>query len=92
MIPGVLAGTASMLLSWVSWWGPVENLSSKAKILEEQKEQLEVRHCHICGGEVESAVLQFCPHGYPVHQGCYQARIAVYKGPAGFCQVCSQRG
>ena len=21
MIPGVLAGTASMLLSWISWWG-----------------------------------------------------------------------
>lgn len=93
IIPGVLAAVASVLLSWVAWWGPVEPLAKKPKQHEIHIQEQEQRTCEICGLHVEEHVLESCVHqcGRVFHLGCYQARLAIYRGPPGFCQVCSKK-
>ena len=92
MIPGALTGMVGILLSWLSWWGAVEALPKRERVVEQQQEQVQENKCGICGGVVTADVLVVgvhqCAHlpTPPVfHRGCYAASASVYRGPEGFC-------
>ncbi|MED5371471.1 MAG: EsaB/YukD family protein [Myxococcota bacterium] len=83
----VLAG---VLFGWLAWWGavePLEKLPEPVKVVDAK----EVVHtCGICGGQVDHSVLLSCQYrcGRVFHTGCYNARMAVYRGDPGNCGIC----
>ena len=91
MLPGVLTGTVGILTSWLSWWGAVEPLIKRKKVIHQEEKKEEQHTCAICGGGIEKEVLKDCVHrcGRLFHRGCYAASATAYRGPEGFCHVCN---
>jgi hypothetical protein len=92
-VPGVLTGMVGVLVGWLAWWGPVEPLPEKVEDDAVQDAQaVATVQCAICGLPVGPEVRFECPHrcGRWFHSGCYEARMAVYRGDPGTCGICNQ--
>jgi uncharacterized ubiquitin-like protein YukD len=92
-ISGLIMGMVGVFFGWLAWWGAVEPLpETAAEEAIAQQSVVEVP-CGICGLGVVPDVRQDCVHacGQTFHTGCYQARLAVYRGDARFCAVCNRR-
>ena len=96
MFPGIVTGLVGSVLSWISWWGPVEALNKKKQ--EEIKEVAtkDLPICAICGGAVMPNVLMRSANNCPTcapnvfHKGCYNAKLTAYYGPEGHCKICKR--
>ena len=93
-VPGFVAGLAGVLFAWLAWWGPVEPLPAAQDEASTNQESQAVATvpCAICGQPVTPDVRQECPHhcGRYFHVGCYNARLAVYRGDGKRCALCDQ--
>jgi hypothetical protein len=92
-LPGLFAGSVGVLLGWLAWWGPVEPLPEQVEDATVQESQaVATVQCAICGLPVGPEVRLECPHrcGRWFHTGCYEARMAVYRGDPGVCGICNQ--
>ena len=89
MFPGIITGIVGLLISWLSWWGAVEPLIKRKKEIQEEEKQAVQYVCVICGGSVAENMLTYCSHGQPCHKGCFTASATAYRGPEGFCHVCT---
>ncbi|MFT5679328.1 MAG: putative ubiquitin-like protein YukD [Myxococcota bacterium] len=89
--PGVITGFLGVFVGWLAWWGAVEPLPEQAPTIEAAQEAVAVVDCGICRGSVTAEVRMDCPFncGQHFHSGCYQARVAVYRGDQRFCAVCN---
>lgn len=89
--PGALAGFLGVFIGWLAWWGAVEPLPKQAPVVEAVQEAVAVVSCGICSGSVTAEVRMDCPYncGQHFHSGCYQARVAVYRGDQRYCAVCN---
>ena len=90
--PGVITGFLGVFIGWLAWWGAVEPLPEQAPQVEAaEQEAIAVVPCGICSGSVTAEVRMDCPYncGQHFHAGCYQARVAVYRGDNRFCAVCN---
>lgn len=91
-VSGFIMGLVGVLVGWVAWWGAVEPLPATPKEkVEQAQEAVAVVQCGICGTDVTAEVRTECPYGCGrfFHQGCYKARISVYRGDRRFCAVCN---
>ena len=91
-ISGFIFGIVGIFVGWLSWWGAVEPLPTKEQqAAQAPQEVVATVPCGICGGEVTPEVRSECQYGCGqyFHTGCYQARIAVYRGDPRFCAICS---
>lgn len=92
--PGILVGIVGVLLGWLAWWGAVEPLPpAEAVQAEAARPEEALLPCGICGGLVDPSVRGSCVHGCGqiFHQGCWRAKLAVYRGDPGVCAVCARR-
>ncbi len=89
--PGAITGFLGVFIGWLAWWGAVEPLPEQAPVIEAAQEAVAVVSCGICSGAVTAEVRTDCPYncGQHFHSGCYQARVAVYRGDRRFCAVCN---
>ena len=89
--PGAITGFLGVFIGWLAWWGAVEPLPEQVLVVEAAQEAVAVVPCGICSGSVTAEVRMDCPYncGQHFHTGCYQARIAVYRGDQQFCAVCN---
>jgi hypothetical protein len=92
-LPGLFAGGVGVLVGWLAWWGPVEPLPEQVEDAAVHESQaVATVQCAICGLPVSPEVRQECPHrcGRWFHTGCYEARMAVYRGDPAICGICNQ--
>jgi uncharacterized ubiquitin-like protein YukD len=92
--PGILTGIVGVLLGWLAWWGAVEPLPAREVVEAEAARPEEAAvPCGICGGMVDPGVRAACVHGcgQVFHQGCWRAKVAVYRGDANTCAICTRR-
>ncbi len=93
-LPGVMAGMVGVLLGWLAWWGAVEPLPEveETDAAVQDAQAVATVQCAICGMPVGPEVRQECPHrcGRWFHSGCYEARMAVYRGDPGICGICNE--
>jgi hypothetical protein len=89
--PGIVTGMAGVLLAWLAWGGAVEPLPPRRvkQILEVEST---AHTCGICAQSVDQDVEMVCSYqcGRIFHQGCHAAKVAVYRGQPGFCEICNQ--
>jgi uncharacterized ubiquitin-like protein YukD len=92
-IAGGVLGLSGVMLGWLAWWGAVEPLPESREEQQEIQTAVAVVPCGLCGGDVQAEVRQECPYtcGAYFHVGCYQARVAVYRGDSALCAICNQR-
>lgn len=91
---GFILGVVGVFLGWLAWWGAVEPLPPREVVVQEQAAQVvAVVPCAICGQGVEPSVRAECGYncGKVFHQGCYRAKVAMYRGDKSKCAVCAQR-
>ncbi len=90
---GFFLGIAGVLAGWVAWWGAVEPLPKREEQAVVAQQAVVTVPCGICSLEVTPEVRTDCPHacGQSFHTGCYNARLAVYRGDQRFCGICSAR-
>jgi hypothetical protein len=93
-ILGFVAGFVGVILGWVGWWGAVEPLPQRditEERLDQQQQDLEEVPCGICGQGVIVDVREECPYrcGRAFHSGCFQAKVAVFRGDSRYCAVCN---
>ena len=93
-ILGFIVGLLGVLAGWLAWSGSVEPLPNRdiTEHLEDQRSQdLEVVPCAICGQGVDVSVRESCSYrcGRVFHTGCYNARVAVYRGDRRYCAICN---
>ena len=86
-----ITGFLGVFIGWLAWWGAVEPLPEHTPKVEAAQEAVALVSCGICGGSVTADVRTDCPYncGKHFHSGCYQARVAVYRGDDRFCAVCN---
>jgi hypothetical protein len=92
VVPGIASGLLGVFVGWLAWWGAVESLPETRPQLESiGLEAVAVVSCGICSGSVTADVRMDCPYrcGQCFHSGCYQARVAVYRGDKRYCAVCN---
>jgi hypothetical protein len=92
VVPGIASGLLGVFVGWLAWWGAVESLPETRPQHESVGlEAVAVVSCGICSGSVTSDVRMDCPYrcGQCFHSGCYQARVAVYRGDKRYCAVCN---
>ena len=92
VVPGMVSGLLGVFVGWLAWWGAVEALPKKQPRVDAVGlEAVAVVPCGICSGSVTADVRMDCPYncGQRFHSGCYQARVAVYRGDNRFCAVCN---
>jgi uncharacterized ubiquitin-like protein YukD len=90
-VAGVIFGVFGVVTGWLAWWGAVEPLPPMAiQKIEDAPQQTLAVPCGICGQLVEPDVRSECQYkcGRVFHQGCYKAKIAVYRGDRSKCAVC----
>lgn len=88
---GFVCGVAGTMTGWLAWWGAVEPLPPQAVQKVEEAPQVSLAvPCGICGQPVEPNVRLDCQYkcGRAFHQGCYKAKVAVYRGDRNKCAVC----
>lgn len=94
MLPGIVTGFASLIVSWLGWWGAVEPLNRQVVQVQRAIEQnTELPKCGICARDVEVQFDVICPHhcGRHFHTGCLTARQSSFQGDARLCAVCNVR-
>lgn len=94
LAPGIGTGFASLIVSWLAWWGAVEPLNRQ--VVKEQRaleQNTELPKCGICARDVETEFDVLCPHhcGRHFHTGCLTAKQASFQGDARLCAVCNAR-
>ena len=82
------------------YW-PVEQLGAAVRTAAESghhgtfrgpaQQDLEVVPCAICWTRVDVSVRESCSYrcGRVFHTGCYNARVAVYRGDRRYCAICN---
>jgi uncharacterized ubiquitin-like protein YukD len=93
-VAGLITGLIGIFVGWLAWWGGVEPLPpAQPKAVVEQARAVVMVPCAICGLDVSPDVRADCGYGCgkAFHKGCYQARLAVYRGDKRFCAVCNTR-
>ena len=94
LVPGIGTGFASLIISWLAWWGAVEPLNRR--VVTEQRalgQNTELPQCGICARGVEPEFDVVCSHncGRLFHTGCLAAKQASYQGDVRLCAVCNVR-
>ena len=92
VVPGMISGLLGVFIGWLAWWGAVEPLPKAGPQVEVAvQEAVAVVPCGICSGSVTAEVRMDCPYncGQHFHTGCYQARVAVYRGDKRRCAICN---
>ncbi|MDP2308735.1 MAG: EsaB/YukD family protein [Pseudomonadota bacterium] len=93
-VPGLILGLLGVFIGWLAWWGAVEPLPPKQQQQFEQAPQvIATVPCGICGLGVEQKVRVECQYvcGQYFHQGCYKAKVAVYRGDKSKCAICTRK-
>ena len=91
-VQGFVVGLVGVFMGWLAWWGAVEPLPESQAVTEAQTQTtMATVTCDICGGDVTPDVRTECQYGCGkyFHTGCYQARVAVYRGDARHCAICN---
>jgi len=92
--PGMVMGLASLIISWLAWWGPVEPLNRAVVAEQRRLNQNMARHnCSICARDIEEEFDVMCPYncGRHFHSGCMQAKQASFQGDRRLCPMCNVR-
>ena len=94
LAPGIVMGFASLIISWLAWWGAVEPLNRH--VVQEQRaleQDTALPKCGICARDVELEFDAVCQYrcGRHFHSGCLTAKQASFQGDARLCAVCNVR-
>jgi hypothetical protein len=94
LVPGIVMGFASLIISWLAWWGAVEPLNRQ--VVREQRaleQDTTLPKCGICVRDVEIEFDTVCQYqcGRHFHSGCISAKQASFQGDARLCAVCNVR-
>ncbi len=96
-VPGMILGMLGVFIGWLAWWGGVEPLPTAQQAQDAgeagQPQVVATVPCGICGLGVEPTVRVECVSacGQYFHQGCYKAKVAVYRGDSSKCAICARR-
>lgn len=90
-LAGLIFGIFGVVTGWLAWWGAVEPLPPMEKKVAVDAPQVSLAvPCAICGQPAEPNVRMDCQYkcGRVFHQGCYKAKVAVYRGDRNKCAIC----
>ncbi len=92
-VPGFIMGMIGIFVGWLAWWGSVEPLPETRQEREIKVARPMAVECGLCGQAADPDVQKACNYGCGrvFHSGCYNARMAVYRGDPGRCAVCDAR-